>query len=94
MPAGKVQVRYEFTADELGKPATGGRGRLFMDGRQVGENHLKHTVPARFTTYAGMDIGKDNGDPVSPSYATKSPFAFTGKILKIDFDVISQPAPH
>ena len=38
-PAGKVQVRYEFTADQAGKPATGGRGRLFIGDRQVGENH-------------------------------------------------------
>ncbi len=92
LPAGKVQVRYEFTADQAGKPATGGRGRLFIGDQQVGENHLQHTVPARFTSYAGMDIGKDNGEPVSPSYASKSPFAFTGKILKVEFDLVPQHA--
>ncbi len=89
LPAGKVQVRYEFTADRVGKPATGGRGRLFIGDRQVAENHLEQTVPARFTSYAGMDIGKDNGEPVSPAYHARSPFAFTGKILRVDFDLPS-----
>ncbi len=68
LPTGRSQVRYEFTADEPGKPATGGRGRLFVNDQQVGEDRLERTVPQRFTSYAGMDIGKDNGEPVSPSY--------------------------
>jgi hypothetical protein len=35
-----------------------------------------------------MDIGKDNGDPVSPSYSARSPFPFTGRIGKVVFDVV------
>jgi hypothetical protein len=87
MPTGRVAVRYEFTAEKPGQPATGGRGRLFVNSKQVGENYMERTVPLRFTTYAGMDIGKDNGEPVSPTYKTKSPFAFTGKIGKVVFDL-------
>jgi arylsulfatase len=87
MPSGKARVRYEFTADKPGQMATGGRGRLFINDQQVGENHMEQSVPIRFTTYAGMDIGKDNGEPVSPSYREKSPFAFTGKIAKVVFDI-------
>ncbi len=87
LPMGKIQVRYEFTADVPGKPATGGRDRLFVNGRQVGEDRLERTVPARFTSYAGMDIGRDNGEPVSPSYREKSPFAFTGSIGKVVFEL-------
>ena len=45
------------------------------------------TVPVRFSSYAGMDIGKDNGDVVSPTYKAKAPFAFTGKIGKVVFDL-------
>jgi hypothetical protein len=44
-------------------------------------------VPLRFSSYSGMDIAKDNGDPVSQSYAAKSPFPFTGRIGKVVFDV-------
>jgi arylsulfatase len=87
LPTGKVQVRYEFTADQPGKPATGGRGRLFVNDKTVGENHMEQSVPQRFTTYAGMDIGKDNGEPVSLTYRAKSPFPFTGKIGKVVFDL-------
>ncbi len=87
LPTGEVQVRYEFAADQPGKPATGGRGRLFIGDKKVGENHMERSVPIRFTTYAGMDIGKDNGEPVSPSYAAKAPFAFTGKIGTVVFDL-------
>jgi arylsulfatase len=87
LPVGKVQVRYEFTADHSGKPATGGRTCLLVNGKPVTEGRLERTVPLRFTTYAGMDIGKDNGEPVSPSYRDKSPFAFTGKIEKVVFEL-------
>ncbi len=87
LPTGRVQVRYEFAADAPGKPATGGRGRLFVNDRQVGDDRLERTVPQRFTSYAGMDIGRDNGEPVSPSYREKSPFAFTGSIGKVVFEL-------
>ena len=87
LPAGKVQVRYEFTADKPGKPATGGRSRLLVGGKPASDVRLEHTVPLRFSSYAGMDIGKDNGEPVSPSYRDKSPFAFTGKIEKVVFEL-------
>jgi arylsulfatase len=88
LPVGKVAVRYEFTADTPGKLGTGGRGRLFIGGKPVGENRLEHGVPLRFSSYAGMDVGKDNGDPVAPSYAAKSTFPFTGRIGKVVFDVV------
>jgi arylsulfatase A-like enzyme len=87
VPAGKVTVRYEFTAENPGKPGTGGKGQLFIHDKPVGTNRLEHTVPLRFSSYSGMDIGKDNGDVVSPTYKSKAPFAFTGKIGKVVFDL-------
>jgi arylsulfatase A-like enzyme len=93
LPAGKLAVRYEFLADEPGKPGTGGRGRLFVNDRPVGENRLEHTVPLRFSSYAGMDIGKDNGDPVSPGYRDRSPFPFTGRIGKVVFNLDTPSRP-
>lgn len=47
----------------------------------------------RFTGYAGMDIGKDNGLTVSQSYKDKAPFAFTGTIEKVVFDLSPHPEP-
>ncbi len=87
VPTGKFTVRYEFTAEKPGKPGTGGKGQLFINDKAVGENTLQHTVPLRFSSYSGMDIGKDNGDVVSPTYKAKAPFTFTGKIGKVVFDL-------
>jgi len=89
MPEGKLQVRYEFEADQLGKLATGGTQRLFVAGKQVAEGKLEHTVPLRFSGYAGLDVGRDNGLPASPGkvYYLRAPFPFPGKIERVVFDV-------
>jgi arylsulfatase len=86
---GRRRVRYEFTADEPGKPATGGKQRLLVDGSTVAEGRLEHTVPLRFTAYAGLDLGRDNGLPVSPGkvYYLRAPFAYGGRIEKVVFEL-------
>ena len=89
LPTGKVNARMQFQADAA-KPATGGQVTLYVNGRPVGGGRMEHTVPLRFSGYAGMDIGRDNGLPVDRSYADRLPYAFTGKIEKVVFDL--QPA--
>jgi arylsulfatase len=86
---GKVNVRYEFTADKPGEFATSGTSRLFINGKQEAEAKIEHTVPLRFTAYAGMDIGTDNGLPVVPKlgYAKLLPKHFQGTIEKVEFDL-------
>jgi arylsulfatase len=86
LPAGDVTVRMEFAADAP-KPATGGEVTLYIDDEPVGGGRIEHTVPVRFSGYAGMDIGRDNGMPVDRSYVDKSPFVFTGRVKKVVFDV-------
>ena len=86
LPEGEVTVRMEFAADEA-KPATGGEVTLFIDDRPVGKGRMDHTVPIRFSGYAGMDIGRDNGGVVDLGYEDRKPFAFTGTIKKVVFDV-------
>ena len=66
---------------------TGGNVSLFVNDRKVGAGRMEHTVPFRFSGYAGMDIGRDNGLPVDRGYADKSPFAFTGHIHRVSFDL-------
>ena len=87
LPTGKVNARFEFIADEPGKRATGGKTLLFVNDKQVAEGRLQYSVALRFTLYAGMDIGRDTGLPVSPTYGKRSPFAFTGKIEKVEFQL-------
>jgi arylsulfatase A-like enzyme len=86
LPTGNVKVRMEFAADAP-KPATGGDVTLFVNDEPVGGGRMEYTVPVRFSGYAGMDIGRDNGMPVDREYADRSPFAFTGTVRKVVFDV-------
>ena len=86
LPAGEVTVRMEFAADEA-KPATGGEVTLFIGDRPVGKGRMDHTVPIRFSAYAGMDIGRDNGGVVDLAYEDRKPFAFTGTVKKVVFDI-------
>jgi arylsulfatase len=89
LPSGDVTVRMEFAADGA-KPATGGEVTLYIDDRPVGKGRMDHTVPVRFSGYAGMDIGRDNGGVVDLAYASKKPFAFTGTVKKVVFEI----TPH
>ena len=86
IPTGDVNVELVFAADEP-KPATGGEVTLHVNGQQVANGRMEHTVPSRFSFYAGMDIGSDNGHVVDLSYAGKAPYRFTGEIKQVTFDV-------
>jgi arylsulfatase len=86
LPTGDVNVQLVFAADEA-KPATGGEVTLLVNDEPVGSGRMEHTVPFRFSGHAGMDIGRDNGGVVDRSYADKAPFAFTGTVKKVVFDV-------
>ncbi|RPJ10713.1 MAG: arylsulfatase [Deltaproteobacteria bacterium] len=82
VPAGKSAVRFEFAYD--GGEGKGGKGTIFINGKKVGEGRIEKTVPARF----GIDtfgVGMDTGSPVSNTY--KPPFAFNGKIEKVEIDL-------
>ena len=89
LPEGDVTVRMEFNADAA-KPATGGEVTLFIGDTPVGGGRMEHTVPIRFSGYAGMDIGRDNGGVVDLGYEDRKPFAFTGTVKKVVIDV----SPH
>jgi arylsulfatase len=91
LPAGDVSVRMLFEADEP-NPGAGGKVTLSIDDEVVGEGRLDRTVPAAFTSYSGMDVGRDNGLVVDRSYEEKAPYAFTGEVKKVIFDL--KPARH
>ena len=89
LPTGEVTVEVVFAADDA-KPATGGEVTLLVNGEPVAIGRMEHTVPSRFSFYAGMDIGCDNGHVVDLRYADRAPFRFTGEIKQVTFDI----APH
>lgn len=90
LPTGDVTVRMLFEADEA-KPGTGGKATLLANGRVIGEGLIPRTVPVAFTSYGGMDIGRDNGLPVDLAYKDKAPYPFTGTVRTVVFDL--KPAP-
>lgn len=50
------------------------------------------TVPIGFTSYGGMDIGRDNGLVVDRHYEAQAPYAFTGTVKRVVFDL--KPHTH
>jgi arylsulfatase A-like enzyme/uncharacterized membrane protein len=91
IPTGDVNVRMLFEAAEP-KPGTGGHVTLFVNDEKVGEGDMPRTVPVTFTSYSGMDIGRDNGLVVDRAYEDKAPYAFTGTVKKVVFDI--KPGTH
>lgn len=86
IPTGDVTLRMLFQIDEP-KPGAPGTVTLWAGDRQIGEGRLEHTVPMAFSTYAGMDIGRDNGGVVDLDYEAKAPYAFTGTVHEVVFDL-------
>jgi arylsulfatase len=86
LPAGEVRVGMLFESDAP-EPGSGGTVTLLVNDEPVGDGRLPRTVPIAFTSYAGMDIGRDNGLVVDRSYEHKAPYAFTGTVRQVVFDL-------
>ena len=91
IPTGDVTVGMQFDADRQERRA-GGTVSLYANDEMIGEGRIETTVAVRFTAYAGMDVGRDNGLPVDRAYADKSPYPFTGTVKKVVYDL--KPASH
>jgi hypothetical protein len=91
LPTGDVTVEMLFEIDEP-RPGAGGTVTLWANGEQVGEGRLDKTISLIFSTYAGMDMGRDNGGVVDLAYEDRAPYAFTGTVRKVTFDL--KPAGH
>ncbi|MEJ8822626.1 arylsulfatase [Variovorax humicola] len=86
LPKGKVQLRvdvaYQGKDKERGKAAG---VTMWVNGKKVAEGQVTRTIPNLISLVEGMDIGMDSGSSVDFSY--RPPFAFTGKIDKVTFDL-------
>jgi arylsulfatase A-like enzyme len=76
---GKHTIEFDFKYDG-GGIGKGGTGTLRVDGKQVAQGRLEHTIQARFSFDETMDFGEDTGTPVTEDYAAKMPFKFTGTL--------------
>ena len=89
VPGGAHQLRYEF--EVKGKPDVAhgkgapGQGRLYIDGKLVGQGDIVLTMPLAIGLTGGIACGIHLGAPVTPKF--KPPFAFTGTIRAVTVDV-------
>jgi arylsulfatase len=81
LPEGKAIVKTEFTPD--GSQEGAGTVKVFVNGRPAGEGKLLRSVFRH--GLEPFEVGRDSITPVSPDY--KTPFAFTGVIEKVTFDL-------
>ncbi len=93
VPPGEHQVRVEFAYDGggLGK---GGDVTLYLDGRQVADGRVEHTVPAVFSADETLDLGRDSATPVSDDHGADN--GFTGRVrwVQIDLDEAAEDLDH
>jgi arylsulfatase A-like enzyme len=80
LPSGKARIDLRF-AYEGGGEGKGATVTLAINGQNVGEAHLVHTVPRIYSYDETFDVGEDNATPVGPYTA---PFAFTGTLLRVE----------
>ncbi|MEZ4333957.1 MAG: arylsulfatase [Myxococcota bacterium] len=84
VPSGRQRLRFVFDADPgIG---AGGRGRLYVGERLVGEGRIARTAPRFFSIDETFDIGTDSGSPAGDYPAG---WDFTGRILSVEIDVAS-----
>jgi arylsulfatase A-like enzyme len=79
---GKHTIKFDFQYDGPGFGKSG-TGTLSVDGQQVAQGKIEHTVGIRFSADETFDIGEDTGTPVVEDYEAKMPFKFTGDLKQV-----------
>lgn len=82
---GRHTIRYEFEKTGKEPYGAGGVGRLYLDGKKVCEGQIPRTTSFLYSLDETFDVGCDKGSPVTEEYKVRA--EFTGKIIKIDFDI-------
>jgi arylsulfatase len=85
IPPGHHVLSAEVKVDKEGQFGTGGTVTLRLGRKQIGEGRFDKQVAGYFTVNETFDVGCDTVSPVSDLY--ESPFAFTGRIVKVMVDV-------
>jgi arylsulfatase len=91
IPTGDVTVKMLFESEQP-TPGSGGTVTLYANDEPIGSGTMPRTVPITFSSYSGMDVGRDNGLVVDLDYEDRAPYAFTGTVRHVVFDLM--PAHH
>ena len=78
---GKHTILFDFKYDGPGM-AKGGTGVLSVDGKEVDNKKIPHTIPAIMTIDETFDVGVDTRTGVDDK-DYQPPFRFTGKLDKL-----------
>ena len=78
---GKHQIIVDTKIARPGAPAD---VTISVDGAEAMRVAVGRTVPGAFSASETFDVGMDLGSPVSFAYFDRAPFAFAGKIEKVD----------
>ncbi|WP_206860575.1 arylsulfatase [Lysobacter changpingensis] len=83
LPSGKVKIEVETR-----KAGTEHAGPLDVvvriDGKEVAKGRVPRSAPLTFTANDAFDVGRDSYSPVSLAYFDRKPFAFNGKIDRLN----------
>jgi arylsulfatase len=83
LPEGKHTLVFDFKYDGPGF-GKGGTGVLKVDGKEIANKKVPHTIPFLMTVDETFDVGLDLRSPVDDK-DYQVPFRFTGKIAKLTF---------
>jgi arylsulfatase len=92
IPAGKHQVRMEFTYDGGGL-AKGGDVTLYYDGKSVGKGRVDKTQPMGYSADEACDMGADTGSAGSPDDGPRGN-TFSGEIHWVQIDIGTDDHDH
>ena len=81
---GKHTIVFDFKYDGPG-PGKGGTGVFTVDGKEIANKKIDHTIPLLMAIDETFDIGSDTRTAVNDDY--KLPFRFTGTIDKLTFNL-------
>jgi arylsulfatase len=81
-----IHLDFKYDGGALG---SGGTGTLSVDGKQVAQGRIDHTIRARVALDETMDFGEDTGTPVIEDYVDKMPYRFTGTLDKFIIELSS-----
>ncbi len=83
VPTDKVKIEVE-TAYAVRKPGGPLEVTMKVNGPVVAKGQVPISAPFLFTANDCLDIGTDLGSPFSLDYFDRAPFAFNGKIEKVN----------
>jgi arylsulfatase len=88
----QLRIEFDYDGDGIGK---GGTTTLFIDGDQVGQGRLEHTVGILFATDETVNVGRDSGTTVTDAYPSTDN-DFTGEInwIQLDVDEAAEDVDH